>query len=78
MVREEHDGVALEKLVQSARRLEQRTHLRIDLLERAVGLLALGTAGVRRKVVTGEVVGEKVEPVARDEPAPDRRCVRVG
>ena len=37
----------------------------------------IGSVCVRRPVVVGEVVDEKVEPVARDEPATDERGVGV-
>ena len=72
----EHDGVALEERVRPARRVEQRRDRRVGALERDV-VGAGRTVRVRREVEVGEVEREEVEAVARDEPAPDRRGVRV-
>ena len=77
MVGEEHDGVALEERVRTARRIEQRANGRVGLLEGVVGCLAFRTTRVRGEVEAGEVEGEEVEAVARDEPAPDRGGVGV-
>ena len=72
----EHDRVALEKRVRPARRVEQRGDRRVGALERDV-VGAGRTVRVRREVEVGEVEREEVEAVARDEPASDRRGVRV-
>ena len=77
VIGEEHDGVALEELVRPARRVEQGADRGVGLLERTVGRLAVRAGGVRGEVVAGEIEGEEVEAVARDEPAPDRSGVGV-
>ena len=77
MVGEEHDRVALEELVRSAGSIEEGADRRVGLLERLVGGRAVRAGGVRGEVIAREVVGKEVEAVARDEPPPDRGCVRI-
>ena len=72
----EHDRVALEELVRAARRLDAaRRSRRRSARARVLG--AGRAERVRRVVEVREVVDEEVEAVARDEPASDRRRVRV-
>ena len=75
VIRAKDDGVALEELVRAAGRVEQRADGCVaprERLESRVRALC-----VRREVVVGEVVDEKVEAVACHEPASDRGRVAV-
>ena len=71
----EDDCVSLEKLVATAGGVDKRRDGCVAARERLVR--RVGTAHVRGEVVVGQVVGEKVEVVTRDEPAPDGRRVAV-
>ncbi len=76
MIGVEHDRVALEELLGPAGGVEQRLDRCVRLFERDV-FGADRPVRVRREVEVGEVVHEKVETVARHEPAPDRSGVCV-
>ena len=75
VVRAHDHRVALEEGVRPSGCVHQRADRGVAAHERLVR--AVGPGGVRRVVVVGEVVDEQVEPVARDEPAADPRCVCV-
>ena len=75
MVGAEHDRVALEELIGTARRVEERADRRVAPRQSFEGLV--GTVRVRSEVVVRQVVDEEVEAVTGDEPPPDRGRVAV-
>ncbi len=75
VVAADHDRVALEELVGTARSVHQLGDRCVAARERFVR--GVGAGGVRGVVVVRQVVDERVEAVAGDEPAADRCGVRV-